>query len=171
MASRLSKFRLLVATACAVSIAGPAFAQACVQPAERTAFELRALQSQLMVAALSCGRDNEYNAFVRKFQRDLSSSYTTMQSHYRRVGGSGQREMDGFITALANAHSQDGIRQGSQYCPNITPLFTIALAQPNAAALADLVVERNVVNPLSTPICPDRPAAAPARAATPRTTR
>jgi hypothetical protein len=168
MASRLSKFRLTVASLCAVAIAGPAIAQSCVQPSEHVAFEVRALQSQLMVAALSCNQDNAYNAFVRKFQSDLAGSYNTIQSHYRRGGANGQRNLDQYITQLANAHSQDGIRQGSHFCPNITPLFQAAMAKRNAAELADLVIERNVLNPVESPVCADRPAAAPARSATRR---
>ena len=162
MISRLAKFRLLLAGLCAVAIAGPAIAQRCVQPSERQAFDMRVLQSQLMVAALSCGRDNDYNAFVRKYQRDLSSSYSTLQSHYRRAGANGQRDMDQFITGVANAHSQDGIRQGSLFCANVTPLFALAMAQTSAAGLSDVMIERNVLNPLTTPACPDRPAT-PAR--------
>lgn len=167
MILRNKTLRTTLAALGAVMFAAPALAQACVQPAERTAFEIRALQSQLMVAALSCNRDGDYNSFVRKFQADLAGSYRTIQAHYRRTGGNSQREMDGFITALANAHSQDGIRQGSRFCPNITPLFTMALSQSNAAALAELVQERNVLNPLETATCPDRPA--PARRAATRT--
>ena len=166
MTSRLSKFRLLLAGLVAAAIAGPAIAQGCVQPNERQAFDMRVLQSQLMVAALSCGRDNDYNAFVRKYQRDLSGSYSTLQSHYRRSGANGQRDMDQFITQVANAHSQDGIRQGSLFCANVTPLFALAMAQPNAAALSEVLVERNVLNPLTTPACPDRPTA-PARRSNP----
>jgi len=162
MISRLAKFRLLLAGLGAVAIAGPAIAQRCVQASERQAFDMRVLQSQLMVAALSCGRDNDYNAFVRKYQRDLSSSYSTLQSHYRRAGANGQRDMDQFITGVANAHSQDGIRQGSLFCANVTPLFALAMAQTSAAGLSDVMIERNVLNPLTTPACPDRPAT-PAR--------
>jgi hypothetical protein len=158
------RLRLLAGLAAAL-VAAPAVAQNCVQPAERVAFEVRALQSQLMVAALSCNRDNDYNAFVRKFQRDLAGSYATIQGHYRRGGANGQRDMDSYITQLANAHSQDGIRQGSQFCPNITPLFQVALAQDNPTKLAELVVDRNVLNPVAIPVCADRPAAAPARPA------
>ncbi len=167
MASRLSKLRLLLAGLGAVAIGGPAIAQSCVQASERTAFEVRALQSQLMVAALSCNQDNAYNAFVRKFQRDLAGSYSAIQTHYRRSGANGQRNLDQYITGLANAHSQDGIRQGSQFCPNIAPLFAVAMTKSDIAGLAEVVAERNVLNPLETPTCPDRPAT-PARRNTTR---
>ncbi|WP_270935778.1 hypothetical protein [Falsiroseomonas oryzae] len=158
----MTSFRLLLGGLAAV-IAGPAIAQSCVQSAERTAFDVRALQSQLMVAALACGKDTEYNAFVRKFQGDLAASYRGIAAHYRRTaGGSAQRDLDQYITQLANAQSQDGIRAGSHYCPLVTPLFQQALAQSNAQGLAELAMERNVLNPLATPDCAATPARAPA---------
>ncbi|MBU8539818.1 hypothetical protein [Falsiroseomonas tokyonensis] len=159
--------RLLLAGA-AVAIGGPAIAQSCVQSSERTAFELRALQSQLMVAAITCQRDNDYNAFVRKFQGDLGGAYNTIRTHFRRTqGAQGQRALDGYITTLANEQSQDGIRQGSRFCSNITPLFQVALAQPNASSLVDISLERNVLNPVTDTICPERatPATSPTRRA------
>jgi hypothetical protein len=149
-------FRLLLAGA-AVAIGGPAIAQSCVQSGDRTAFEVRALQSQLMVAALSCARDDDYNAFVRKFQGELGGAYRSIQGHFRRTAGGGhQRALDGYITTLANEQSQDGIRQGSRFCQNIGPLFQAALAQSNAGALAEMSMERNVLNPFEAPVCTER---------------
>ena len=153
----------LLAAGLAVGIAGPALAQSCVQPAERVAFDVRALQSQLMVTALTCQRDADYNAFVRKFQRDLGGSFTTIQSHFRRTaGGAHQRATDGFITQLANDHSQDGLRQGTHFCPNAVALFQVAMGATNAASLSELSRERNVLNPMVAPVC-----AAPAPRSTP----
>ncbi|MGK7868256.1 hypothetical protein [Falsiroseomonas sp. E2-1-a20] len=149
-------FRLILAGA-AVAIAGPAIAQSCVQSADRTAFEVRALQSQLMVAALTCARDDDYNAFVRKFQGELGGAYRSIQGHFRRTAGGGhQRALDGYITTLANEQSQDGIRQGSRFCQNVGPLFQAALAQSNASSLADVSMERNVLNPFEAPVCAER---------------
>lgn len=160
---RKTGFRLLLGGLAAL-MAGPAIAQSCLQPAERTAFDVRALQSKLMVTALACGRDADYNAFVRKFQGELAASYRGIQGHFRRTAGNAhQRELDGFITQLANAHSQDGIRAGSQFCPLSTPLFELALAQTTAQGLSEFTQERNVLNPLTTPACPAAAPAAPAR--------
>jgi hypothetical protein len=164
---RKTSFRLLLGGIAAIT-AGPAIAQSCVQSSERAAFDVRALQSQLMVAALACNRDSDYNAFVRKFQGDLASSYRSIAGHFRRTAGGGhQRALDGYITQLANEQSQDSVRAGSFYCPLVTPLFQAALAQSSVAALADLSQERNVLNPLSTPTC----AASPPAATRPATTR
>ncbi len=171
---RKFSIRLLLAGA-AVAIGGPAIAQSCVQSNERTAFELRALQSQLMVAAITCQRDADYNAFVRKFQGELGGAYNTIRTHFRRTGGAqGQRALDGYITTLANEQSQDGIRQGSRFCQNITPLFQAALAQSSASALVEMSLERNVLNPHDAAACPERPAPAattPARRRPAATTR
>lgn len=164
------KTRLLLAGLAAI-VAGPAIAQTCVQSSERTAFEVRALQSQLMVAALTCQQDSGYNAFVRKFQGELAGSYRAIQGHFRRTAGGGhQRALDGFITTLANEQSQDGIRQGSRFCQNVIPLFQVALAQGTAAALADISMERNVLNPMEAPLCTETRSAAatPARRAASR---
>jgi hypothetical protein len=163
---RKTSFRLLIGGLAAL-VAGPAIAQTCVQPAERAAFDVRALQSQLMVAALSCNQDAAYNAFVRKFQGELTGAYRGVQGHFRRTaGGAHQRELDSFITQMANAQSQDQIRSGSQYCPMMTPIFGLAMAQPNVEALAAFSQERNVLNPLTTPEC-GTSAAAPARSTRP----
>lgn len=154
-------FRIL-AGVLAAGIAGPAFAQACVQPAERSAFEIRALQSQLMVTALTCSRDQDYNAFVTKFRRDLGAAYGSIETHFRRTsGGNFQRARDGFITQLANDHSQDGLRQGTAFCPNAVALFQVALAQTDMNSLATLASDRNILNPMAAPACPER--ATPAR--------
>ena len=155
---RKTSLRLLIGGLAAL-VAGPAIAQSCVQPAERTAFDIRALQSQLMVAALACNQDAAYNAFVRRYQNDLASAYRGVQGHFRRTaGGSHQREL--------NAHSQEQIRAGSQYCPMMLPMFTMANALPGGDALATFSRERNVLNPLTTSDCATAaPAATPARSA------
>jgi hypothetical protein len=159
---RMTSFRLLLGGLAAI-VAAPAIAETCIRPQDRAAFNIRALQSQLMVAALACGKDNEYNAFVRKYQRDLHASYKGIEGHYRRAGGrAGQTQLDSYITQLANAQSQDGIRAGSHYCPLVTPLFQMALAHENAADLASFAEERNLLNPISAPTCSETPAAAPA---------
>jgi hypothetical protein len=161
-----TSFRLLLGGLAAIMGGPVAFAQSCVRAEERVAFDLRTLQSQLMVAALACGRDNDYNAFVRKFQRDLSGAYVNMQGHYRRTaGGNAQRELDNYITVIANAHSQDGIRAGSQFCPLIMPLFQQAMAKTSAAELSAFAQERNLLNPLTTPDCAASAAAPAARTA------
>jgi hypothetical protein len=123
-----------------------------------------------MVAALACNQDAAYNTFVRRFQGDLAGAYRGVQGHFRRTaGGSHQRDLDAFITQMANAHSQEQIRAGSQYCPMMTPIFNLANGLPGGDSLATFSRERNVLNPLTTSDCASAAApAAPARSAPPR---
>lgn len=164
-ARRKTGLRLLVGGLAAL-VAGPAIAQSCLPPAERAAFDVRALQSKLMVVALACNQDAAYNNFVRRHQSDLAGAYRGVEGYFRRTAaGRHQRELDAFITQMANAHSQEQIRAGSQYCGMMAPLFPLAIAQPGVQALAAFSQERNVLNPLTAPDCAATPAAAtPARA-------
>lgn len=148
-----------------------AFAQssACVQPAEKTAFDIRALQSQLMVVALTCGQQDAYNAFVTRHQNDLAGAFRGVAAHFRRTAGSQhQRMLDQYITNLANGQSQVGISRGSFFCREQGGLFQIATAANSPAELSQISLAREVPQALTTPACPERPAAATPRARTPR---
>lgn len=159
----MTTIRTILAGALALAVSAPVAAQTCLQPAEQTAFSVRALQSQLMVVALSCGQHDHYNTFVSRNQRELGQAYRQVAGHFRRVhGAAGQRQLDQFITTLANAQSQEGIRQGSHFCQNAAPLFQQALAaKPDLAGLAALSSSQAVPNPYSPDACPVRTAQAP----------
>ncbi|MDB5413496.1 MAG: hypothetical protein JWR10_1831 [Rubritepida sp.] len=135
----------------------------CVQPAEKTAFDIRALQSQLMVVALTCGQQDAYNTFVTRFQGDLGNAFRGVAGHFRRTSGArSQRLLDEYITSLANGQSQVGISQGSLFCRNQAPIFAQAMAATSPADLALLSLAREVPQALTTPDCAVR--ATPVRA-------
>lgn len=167
----MTAFQRLLAGVALAAIALPAAAQTCLQSAEKTAMDVRALQSQLMVAALSCGQHDQYNAFVTRYQKDLGGAYRQVTAHFRRVhGAGGQRQLDSYITTLANAQSQEGIRQGSLFCQNVAPLFQQAMSQGSLADLATLSVAQKVTNPYDAQACPApalRTASAQARSTAP----
>jgi hypothetical protein len=143
-----------------------AFAQssACVQPTEKTAFDIRALQSQLMVVALTCGQQDDYNTFVTRHQSDLATAFRGVAGHFRRTAGAQhQRQLDQYITNLANGQSQVGISRGSFFCREQGALFQQATAARSPAELSQLAVAREIPQALTTPACPERPAATPAR--------
>ena len=126
----------------------------CVEPAEKSAFEIRALQSQLMLAALTCGQQDEYNTFVRRHQRDLSDAYQQIASYFGRIYGSaGQQQLDSYITNLANDHSQAGISRGSSYCSTAKLFVSQALALQSADEVVRFAAENNATNPDSLAVC------------------
>ena len=174
--------RSLLAGVAAMLLAPTIASAACLQPAEKTAFDIRALQSQLMVAALACGQQDDYNAFMRKFPNDLAAAFRGVAGHFRRTGGSQhQRQLDQYITNLANGQSQLSIARGSFFCREQAPLFQAAMAASNSTELAQVSVTREVHQAFTDPVCPasgtpraatraasstPRPATAPRPAAT-----
>jgi hypothetical protein len=140
----------------AAALIGPGAAiAACLQPAEKTAFDVRALQSQLMVVALTCQQQDDYNNFVRRHMNELNSAQRGVTSYHRRVhGAQHQRQLDLYITNLANSQMQAGITRGSFFCREQAPLFQMAMQASTTAELANLTVSRQIPQPLEADACP-----------------
>jgi hypothetical protein len=110
--------------------AGPASAAVtCLSPAEVRASAVRQLQTELMVATLSCAKHpsasltDRYNAFVRKFGKDLAANADVLRAYFARAYGKGQaKQFDAYITALANEASQRSMGQ-DQLCESMPPVF------------------------------------------------
>lgn len=85
-------------------------AATCANTKEKQAIDLRTLQSQLMVSALSCGMQPEYNSFIEKFNPVLASAGGDLKSYFTRVySGRGKKELNSFVTRLANDISQQSL--------------------------------------------------------------
>ncbi len=152
------KFMLLGGVMAVMAVPSMALAT-CLRPAEKTAFDIRALQSQLMVVALSCQQHDDYNAFVTRFRSHLGDAHRNVTSYYQRASGrQAQRVMDQYITNLANNQMQVGITQGSHFCRNQTPLFQQAMAATTPAELAAITQRAAIPQPLDSEACPATPA-------------
>lgn len=144
--------------------AAEAFAQACVNPREKAAFDLRALQTHLMVGALSCGMHDRYNAFVTRFQSDLAGAHRNLTGYFNRAHGArGQRDLNAYITALANAQSQEGIRHGATFCARVAPMFDRVMASSGGSDLAALAAQTNLPQAYPVTPCEVRTAETPSR--------
>jgi hypothetical protein len=107
---------------------GDAFAR-CVSTKERTAMRVRVMQTELMVAALSCravpGRDftGHYNAFIKMHGERLVTHGQVLQSYFKtRYGADSRRQLDAFITALANDASRRSMNS-TTFCDESVQLF------------------------------------------------
>ena len=82
---------------------------------EQAAFDVRFLQTEFMVAALSCGRPDYqsfYNTFVTRFGAQLKRHAEELKAHFNReYGKQGDNKLDGFATQLANQASLRNMRQ------------------------------------------------------------
>jgi hypothetical protein len=156
----MTKSRTLLAAICGVIMAGPALANACLRPEERSALDVRALRTYLMVSALNCQKGESYNQFIRRFTTELGAAERAAVAHFTRAyGGRGRTRLDGYNTEMANEHSEDAIRSGTFFCRDADPLFRQALATPGAD-LARFAAERNIPQTYTADACTT--AAAPA---------
>lgn len=93
---------------------------------EQAALDVRYLQTELMVAALSCGRPDfhqHYNAFVTKFGGSLKRHANVMKSYFsREYGAQGTVQLDRYVTRLANEASLRSMQQAA-FCQDSVHLF------------------------------------------------
>lgn len=115
----------LVLTAIAASLMPMSAHAACATDAEANALNLRALKSSLMVAALSCGQQAEYNAFINKNQMLFAADGSEVKGYFSRTyGGNAEYQMNRFVTRMANEASNHSMGQESMaYCSAMKDAF------------------------------------------------
>jgi hypothetical protein len=99
-------------------------AATCSPTMDRLPFQFRALQSRLMVAALTCDVRSQYNDFVVRFQSALARNGRALDSLFRRLyGAAAERHLNRFITELANDASIDSIGNREHFCADAQATF------------------------------------------------
>lgn len=120
-----------VAVAGFVSVVGIG-AAAAVEPRngnETAAVNARLLQTEMMVAALACNLRPQYNKAVRTFEKELVRHGKVLRTMFRRDhGASAQRQLDRYITQLANEASARSNYDRVTYCRTASLLFSDVLA-------------------------------------------
>jgi len=98
---------------------------ACALKSEKQALDMRALQSELMVSALSCGERDNYNQFVKEHKDYLIKNSTLLKSYFQRnYHSSAEFQMNKFITELANASSRKSLgRYQEGFCESAKEIF------------------------------------------------
>ena len=124
----------------AAAISSQAHAFENLTQAEREALTVRSLQSDMMVAALSCELRGEYNLTVTRFQEELVRHGANLRALFRRnYGGKAERELNSYITRLANESSTRRIAAGAPYCYEAAGKFARLAALPQTQ-LADFSI-------------------------------
>ena len=133
----------LVITATCLTLSGVRAAQRCP---EQPVFDVEALKSEMMVLATACHDDAQYNAFIQRYQPSLMANEHALDNYFRReYGRSGQTQHDSYITSLANAQADEGLKQGTDFCPRNAVLFEQAMALENANELPQFAAGQNLV--------------------------
>jgi hypothetical protein len=148
--------RLLAALyglAAAVLIGVPV-ARACATPHEAAMFDVAGLKSELMVTALSCNADAQYNAFVTRFQAVLVADDQELNGYFLHTyGRAGQAAHDAYITNVANKMSEVGVNEGTEFCHRHLALFPMVLGLESPADLALFAASRGYVEPIAPARC------------------
>jgi hypothetical protein len=106
-----------------------------------------------MVAALTCGQQDQYDKFMTTFQPHVFAEQQVMDAYFKRIGGYyGRAKEDDFVTLLANNQSVNGIGQGGMFCLNNTAEYKAVLALKTYGDLDNFVTD----------LPPDAPAVAAA---------
>lgn len=107
-----------VAAPVGTAVAEPASA---LTAKEQEAVAFRRLQSELMVAALSCHDSrftDQYNIFITRFRPALSDNARVLKTYFKRQQGPmATRRLDAFITGLANDASLASMGDAN-FCTN-----------------------------------------------------
>lgn len=175
---RTGGFARIAGLAAAFStVAGQAWAGTCALPDEEAALDTRVLQSELVVAALSCQQNDRYNAFVTKFSAALVYEGVNFRNFFtRNYGPYGEAMMDQLVTRLANLAEMRSWGLGELYCPTEASVFDGLLAL-DPSQLPAFAASRPYVNDHDVEPCPPQYQAAtqqvppePAPASTPAST-
>ena len=137
-----------------IATAPLAYAQNCARPADKTAFDVAGLKSQLMVTAITCEATERYNAFILRYRPDLVAQEKVLNGYFgRNFGRRAQAEHDDYITSLANSQSQNGLKAGTGFCASNMAMFDEVMKLPSGRELPDFATGKNPVQPIELVAC------------------
>lgn len=139
---------LLAVPGCAV-LASP-----CALAPETHALNARALQTDLMVSALVCGRREDYNEFITRFRGKLATQAALMRHHFERTyGRRGEVQMNRFVTRLANDASRASNADRARYCRATGSLFDGLRGEAGVSAFEVMVQDPLLAARHGVPAC------------------
>ncbi len=94
--------------------AGPSCGFAAQTKVPPPVIATRALQTRLMVAALTCDQREAYGVFITRFRTQLSVNADSLASRFRDRGG--MTQVDRLVTRLANGAAADSTHDRAGFC-------------------------------------------------------
>jgi hypothetical protein len=132
----------------------PTATPACEFPADRAAFDIEGLKSQLMVTALACKQQDRYNAFMSRFQPTVAAEEHELTAYFKRsYGRQAQKAYDDYISNLANIQSEDSLKSGTAFCDNIAVMFDEVQALHDSTELHDFANAKTIAQPVTFEMC------------------
>jgi hypothetical protein len=105
----------------------------CVKDKVLVALEMRMMQTELVVGALSCQMTPRYNDFVTAYKPDLMTAHRTLLKWFGR-----EAKMEDYKSKTANEVSQRSLKNLAEFCAYTGSLYDKLLA-PEKVALASFV--------------------------------
>ena len=135
-----------------------ASAPVCEFPADRTAFDIEGLKSELMVTALACQQQEKYNAFMTRYQPTVAEQEHALNAYFKRAyGKAAQKAYDDYISNLANIQEQDGLKAGTAFCENLANMFNEVMSLHDSSELHDFVNSKTIAQPVTFETCTAAP--------------
>ncbi len=133
---------------------------ACVYDADREAFDIEGLKSQLMVTAETCGQDahDKYGTFMTRYHPQVVSAEDDLHRYFNRsYGKTGSKAYDEYMTQLADNQEQVGLKAGTAYCDNLNTMYDEVLSLHDGSELHDYSNSKMLYQPASFTTCSGAP--------------
>src|SRR5262245_61135013 len=105
----------------------------CVKDKVLTALQMRMMQTELVVGALSCQMTPRYNEFVTAYKPDLMTAHRTLLKFFGR-----ESKMEDYKSKTANEASQRSLANLTEFC-NYTGALYDKLLAPQKVQLSSFV--------------------------------
>jgi hypothetical protein len=126
----------------------------CVYPEEEGAFRVDQLRTRMMIAALVCQRDHDYNRFWRQHATELAFAQRVMARQFQRHDGQqAEPALAAFQAGQANREATVAMGRGAAFCADAAKLFADAEAVTDGPALIAFAERGAPLSPLGLPRC------------------
>ena len=149
---KFSRVALLIAVS--TLAAGPALAAKkkaaeppCVKGKVLAAFQMRMLQSELVLGALSCKLTPRYNDFVIAYRPDLMTAHRSLMAFFGR-----ESKLEDYKSRITNEVSGRSIKNITEFCLNSVSLYDKLLG-PEKVKLAEFVISEPSANQHGQNVC------------------
>lgn len=112
----------------------------CVKDKVLSSFQMRMLQTELVVGALSCKMTPRYNEFVTSYKPELMGAHRTLMKYFGR-----ESKLEDYKSKTANEASQRSLANITEFCLYTSALYDKLLG-PERLQLAAFVANEPAAN-------------------------
>lgn len=150
---KFSRAALLIAVS--AMVAGPALAAKkkaapapkCVKDKVLSAFQMRMLQTELVVGALSCKLTPRYNEFVTSYRSDLMVAHRALLKYFGK-----ESRLEDYKSRTANEASQRSLANITEFCLYSSALYDKLLG-PEKPKLVEFAMAEPAANRHGQDVC------------------